>query len=234
MEESNTKSNSIIKNIKSEYFLQKIINNLQKIRSLDIIRYSKKIQKMFNITMKNYKDSSELYSSIKIELIPVGNKFGKFINIPNKEEEKYYHIYFNNIKENINRIDLKENENIKKIEIKIDYQIKSLENLFYQCKCIKSIDFKQFNRNNINNMSSMFYECSSLKEINLNHFNTTNVNLMSDMFNGCSLLEKINLSKFCTNKVNDTSYMFCGCSSLKELNLNNFNTSMLTFMKAMF
>ena len=43
------------------------------------------------------------------------------------------------------------------IKIIIDYQIKSFELLFYECKCIESINFKKFYRNNINNMENMFY-----------------------------------------------------------------------------
>ena len=81
---------------------------------------------------------------------------------------------------------INENEKIEIIKIKIDYQIKSLEKLFYNCKCIESIKFKKFHRNNLTDMSYMFSGCSSLKELNLNNFNTNNVTNMSDMFSGCS------------------------------------------------
>ena len=78
--------------------------------------------------------------------------------------------------------DTKKGEKIKIIKIIIDYQVKSLENLFNDCKCIESINFKKFYRNNITDMSSMFYKCSSLKELILNNFNTNNVIDMSWMF----------------------------------------------------
>ena len=56
-----------------------------------------------NISIKDYKKCSELiYSSIEIEIKPVKNKYGKFINI-DEGNEKYYHIYFNNNKEEIKR-----------------------------------------------------------------------------------------------------------------------------------
>ena len=81
---------------------------------------------------------------------------------------------------------INEDDEIKVIKIKIDYQVKSFENLFSDCKCIESLYFKKFYRNNINNMNGMFSGCSSLKELNLNNFNTNNVTHMNGMFLGCS------------------------------------------------
>ena len=65
-----------------------------------------------------------------MEIEPVNDKYDKFINI-NKENEKYYHIYFDNNKEEIKRNYLNENEQIKLIKIIIDYQVKSFKKLFY-------------------------------------------------------------------------------------------------------
>ena len=90
------------------------------------------------------------------------NKYGKFINIPDKDKE-YYHIYFNNSNEEIKRNYLNKNEKVKIIKIIIDYQVTSFQNLFNYCKCIESINFNKFYRNNITNMSYMFEDCSSLK-----------------------------------------------------------------------
>ena len=55
-----------------------------------------------NIGIKDYKEYSEIYSTIEIEIKPVNNKYGTFINI-NKEKEIYFHIYFNNNKEEIKK-----------------------------------------------------------------------------------------------------------------------------------
>ena len=149
-------------NIKSDYFIQKVFNN--------------------------YKEYSEIYSLIEIEIKPANNKYGKFINI-SEENKKYYHIYFNNNKEEIKINHLDKNEIVKAIKIIIDNQVKSFRDLFDDCKCIESINFKKFYRNNITNMYSMFSECTSLKELNLNNFNTNNVTNMSHMFSKCSSLE---------------------------------------------
>ena len=140
-------------------------------------KYNKKIKERLNLNINNYKEYCETYSSIEIELVPVKDKFGKFINI--KENQLYYHIYFNNNKEEIKRYYLNENDKVNKINIIIDYQVKSFYRLFYGCEIIESIYFKKFYRNNINSMSGMFRRCLSLKEINLSNFNTNNVTDMS-------------------------------------------------------
>ena len=99
----------------------------------------------------------------------------------------YYHIYFNDNKEEIkNKYRIEQEDKVTKIKIIIDNQVTSFRKLFFNCKCIESIKFKKFYRNNITNMSHMFFQCSSLKELNLNNFNTNNVTNMSYMFFGCS------------------------------------------------
>jgi len=227
------KSKGIYDITKNDYFLRKLFDYLSKKKKLDIIKYNKKIQKRINIDINDFKQFSEKYSSIEIEIIPAKKKYGKFINI-NKGYEIFYHIYFNNNNEEIKRNYLNKNETIKKIKVIIDYQVKSFENLFDCCECIESIFFKKFIRNNIHNMNGMFHLCSSLKDINLSNFNTNNVIDMNHMFYYCSSLKEINVSNFNTNNVTNMSHMFSFCSSLKELNISNFNTNNVTNMWGMF
>ena len=47
----------------------------------------------------------------------------------NNEDEKYYHIYLNDNKEEIKRNYLNANENVEKLKIIINYQIKSFEKI---------------------------------------------------------------------------------------------------------
>ena len=107
-------SKDIFKNLKNDYFLQKLFHILLKKKSLDIIKYNKKIKERINISIKDYKEYSEIYSSIEIEIKPVNNKYGEFINI-NKENEKYYHIYFNDNKKEIKINYLMKNLNVDKL-----------------------------------------------------------------------------------------------------------------------
>jgi len=220
--------------LKSDYFLKVLFDIIPNNTSLKIIKYNKKIQKRLNISIKDYKEYSELFSSIEIEVTPIKYKYSQFININAEKKESHYHIYFNDDKEEIKRNSLNKDDKVSKIKIIIDYQINSLAYLFYNCNSIKSINFKKFYRNNINNMSNMFNGCYYLREINLNNFNTDNVEDMRDMFNDCKFLKEINLTNFKTNNVTDMRDMFYNCSSLKELNLSNFNTNNVTNMSRMF
>ena len=177
-ENESAKPNPIIENIKSRYILSKIYNNIPKKKKLAIVKYNKRIQNRLNLSIKDYKE----YSEIEIEIIPIKDKYGKFINIK-KNYKLYYHIYFNDNKEEIkNKYEIKDEDEVTKIQIIIDYQVKSFKDLFKRCECIESINFKKFYRNNITDMRYMFYWCSSLKELNLNNFNTNNVTNMWCMF----------------------------------------------------
>ena len=132
--------------------------------------------------------------------------------------------------------------------------------LFYKCKSLISIEFKNFKTNNITNMNNMFngcsnletldllgfntkevtsmrdmfYDCNSLKSIDLSELDTSNVINMSNMFGNCSSLTFLNLSKFNTKNVCDMSQMFKNCSSLYSVNLSNFDTSKVINMNDMF
>ena len=127
-EKNQIKSYSKYEKIKADYFLIKIFNNLEKKKALNMIKYNKNIKNRINININDYKEYSEAFTPIEIKIKPVSNKYGQFINI-NDEDEKYYHIYFNNNKEEIKRnyINEDEDEEIKTIKIIIDYQIKSFE-----------------------------------------------------------------------------------------------------------
>ena len=227
------KSKVDLKNLKSDYFLIKIFDNIQNHKSLLIMKYNKRLQNRLNININDYKKYSQLFSSIEIELKLVDNKYNEFINIIDKEKE-YYHIYFDNSTEEIKDNHLKYSHKINKIKILIDYQVKSFNQLFYNCKYISSIFFKKFFRINITDMSYMFSGCESLNELNLSNFITDNVTDMSYMFSKCSSLKELNLSNFNTNNVTNMSGMFRECSLLKELNLSNFNTNNVTDMSGMF
>ena len=141
-EEKQIKSINKFENIKSKLILKKVFNNLETKKSLNIVKYNN-IMKRINIIINDYKKFSENYSSIEIEIKKVNNKYGQFINFK-KEDEKYYHIYFNNNEEEIKRNFINKDEQIKIIKITIDYQVKSLDKLFYNCNCNESINLKNF------------------------------------------------------------------------------------------
>ena len=122
-ENESAKPNPIIENIKSRYILSKIYNNMTIKKKLEIVKYNKRIQNRLNLDVKDYKE----YSEIEIEIIPIKDKYGKFINI-DKNDELYYHIYFNDNKEEIkNKYEINKKDKVTKIKIIIDYQVKSFK-----------------------------------------------------------------------------------------------------------
>ena len=138
-ENESAKPNPITEKIKSRYILSKIIDIMPKKKKLEIIRYNKKIQNRLNLSIKDYK---EYYEEIEIEIIPSKGKYGKFINI-NENDKLYYHIYFNDNKEEIkNKYRIKEEDGVTKheyyieeedkvtkIKIIIDYPVKSFKKI---------------------------------------------------------------------------------------------------------
>ena len=86
-----------LRNLQSDYFIQKFFEYLTERKYLETIRYNKSIQKRINININHYKAYSEEYSSIEFDIMPMKGEYGKFINI-NEEDKKYFHIYFNDNK----------------------------------------------------------------------------------------------------------------------------------------
>ena len=86
-----------LRNLKSDYFIQKFFGYMSKRKSLETVRYNKSIQKRIDININHYKAYSEEYSSIELDIIPIKGKYGNFINIE-EEDKKYFHIYFNDNK----------------------------------------------------------------------------------------------------------------------------------------
>ena len=82
---------NILSYLKSNYLLKKLFDNLLKKKSLDIIKYNNNLKDRINININNYKEYSEKDTLIELEIKPINNKYGNFINI-NKDNEIYFHI----------------------------------------------------------------------------------------------------------------------------------------------
>ena len=89
----NEKLNPILENINCKYILSKIYENMTKKKKLEIVKYKKKIQNLIDLSVKDYKEYSETFTPIEIEIIPTKGKYGKYINI-NEKYKLYYHIIF--------------------------------------------------------------------------------------------------------------------------------------------
>ena len=103
--ESNQPGSQVdLDNIKSKYILKIIFDMMGKKESLNMIKYNKRIQTRLNININDYKEYSQTFSPIEIELIPLKNEYGAFVNI--EKNESYYHIYFNDEKKETKRLNL--------------------------------------------------------------------------------------------------------------------------------
>ena len=142
--------------------------------------------------------------------------------------------------------------------------VEYMNNMFFGCSQLTSLDVSHFNTSNVTDMSGMFSGCfnlpsldlrnfdtskvtdmsdmfnqqrgymSKLKSIDVSSFNTSKVTNMSGMFSNCQLLETLDVSNFDTKEVTDMNNMFNACESLTELNVSGFNTSKVTNMGEMF
>jgi len=95
-----SKSKILLDNLKSNYILKKVYDNINRKKSLEIVIYNKKIQNRLNLSIKDYKEYRETFTPIEIEIIPINKEHAKFIYI-NDNNKLYYHIYFNDNKEEI-------------------------------------------------------------------------------------------------------------------------------------
>ncbi len=112
--------------------------------------------------------------------------------------------------------------------------VKDMNDMFYACSGLTSLDLSKFDTQNVTDMSYMFSGCYKLTLLNLSKFNTQNVTSMNEMFSGCSGLTSLDLSKFDTQNVTGMYGMFSGCSGLTSLDLSNFNTQNVKGMTHMF
>ena len=252
----------MLNEIKSKYILKKILEYISEGTNLNLFKYNKNLQNKLQLSIDNYK----IYTQIEIEVITRKDLYQgygeyQFINIIG--DKSFYHIYFNELKEEIHRNYITKDDKISKIKIIIDAQITTLKNLFNDCKCAKEIKFIRFGRKNILDMSNIFNGCSNLIKLDISNFKTDKVTDMSGMFSGCYLLESLSdiskwntnnvknmsamffdctsllslpdISKWSTNNVIDMSYMFFECELLKSLpDISNWNTNNVTDMSYMF
>ena len=116
-------------NVKSVYILKKIFKYIEKKKFLEIIKCNKKLQTRLKISIKDYIEYSQTYSSIEIKLNIVNERLGyiKLIDTP-YENNKYFHIYPENSNEEMKKTVLRSYDRyynkVKIFKIIIDYQVK--------------------------------------------------------------------------------------------------------------
>lgn len=110
----------------------------------------------------------------------------------------------------------------------------TMENMFYGCGNLLSLNLNEWDTSAVTNMKSLFHTCSKLSEVVLDQWDVSSVTIMSGMFNNCSALPNINVSRWETTEVTDMSYMFGNCDKLTSLDLSSWDVSKVTTMSNMF
>lgn len=119
--------------------------------------------------------------------------------------------------------------------VKIDDKVTSMEEMFYNCSNLTSLDlFTYFNTSKVTNMRGMFHNCYNLAALDLSSFNTSKVTNMNCMFANCPGLISLDLSSFNTSNVTTMLNMFYDCVGLTTLDVSNFDTSNVVDMMGMF
>ena len=154
-------SKTYFDNIRSKYIIQRIFDNVPKNKLFKIILINKKLKQRIDIDKKDYVENC----FIVIEIVPAQNIYGKFINIINEKDKKYFNIYFNDKNEKIERTFLYKNEKVQNIKIKINPNMINFTRLFEKCKCVEKIILKYLKPRYYYEMNKIFNECISLKEI---------------------------------------------------------------------
>ena len=110
----------------------------------------------------------------------------------------------------------------------------TLEDMFYGCESLQSIDLSHFNTSKVKIFSGMFYSCAALTSLDLSSFETSAATKMGSMFGHCYSLTDLDLSNFNTENVTDMAGMFIRCDALETLDISSFNTGNVTDMGSMF
>ena len=123
----------VLKNIKSNFVLKKIFNNLPEKKVLNIIHYNKYIQNRINKDKNYFRGYSTIVIEVKLEL----KKQRDFIiHVLDRNEQFNYHIYLNDNKKELKRIQITKNDNAETAKIIIEPEVNSFAGLFKTC-CIK-------------------------------------------------------------------------------------------------
>lgn len=98
----------------------------------------------------------------------------------------------------------------------------ALDSMFSNCNSLNTIhNIDKWDTSNVTTMNNMFYCCFSLTSLDLSSFNTSSLTDSSYMFDCCTGLEMLNMSNFDMANVGNTANMFNACNMLWELRLDN-------------
>ena len=94
-------------------------------------------------------------------------------------------------------------------------EVTSMQEMFFNCGSLTSLDLSSFDTGSVTNMGWMFNNCTSLKSLNLSSFNTRNVENMDWMFAWCTNVNRVFVGDgWNTGNVMSSEMMFNECKNL--------------------
>ena len=131
----------LLKNIKSNYILNKIFSPLERVKC-EMIRYNKKLKERLGITIDYYKALYKKYNIIEVDVILDGKYRLNYYHILSLIKSNYIHVYTEEKKEDITENYAQENKiKYSKIKLIIEPDWLSLKELFYKFSIAQEINF---------------------------------------------------------------------------------------------
>ena len=109
--------------------------------------------------------------------------------------------------------------------------VTKMNDMFYNCRSLTTLDLSHFDTSNVTNMAWMFSNCNSLTTMDLSHFDTSNVTNMYCMFWDCTSLTTLDLSHFDMSNVTNMKYMFSNCTNLKTITMKGCSQETINKIK---
>ena len=212
--------------------VEKMFAFCKKLKYLDLFNSSKKVNSYYSINM------SELFygceSLISLNLINFKfknvNSMTKMFGYCSSLKIVNFSVLDNDITEIVNMEDMfYECNEIRSIDISRlkTNKVTSFSRIFYNCYKLEHLNLGQIYTSSLKNngLEKIFYNCKSLKYIDLSEFETSSITSMDSLFYGCENLESVKLGNINTYNVRNMNQMFSGCKKLQMLDLSYFNTS---------
>ena len=105
-----SKGRKIIFKIKLTKFFITMFNHLEKSLSLNIVRYNNQLKNILGMNINDYENCSK----IEIDIFPIPDKIGKFVNVNAKNKDNL-HIYLNDDLKESKKYNISKDDHINKI-----------------------------------------------------------------------------------------------------------------------
>lgn len=115
--------------------------------------------------------------------------------------------------------------------------LSGLYNMFRGCEKLTSLDLSTWDTSKVTDetVNNMFEDCKNLKTINVSNLITNNIENLNSMFGNCqNLTTVVGLGTWDTSKVEYTVRMFSNCKSLTSVDLTNWDLSNVLDANQMF